>query len=97
MYSLFYFINNKQDSSEHLTLLLQTKALLDLFIDARKISSIPFYQLTRDEIKSLREVWLSLLADLSVAMLKEHQLRNDMKASLSTVTDSVRQNFAISM
>jgi len=85
------------DSSEHLTLLLQTKALLDLFIDARKLSSIPFYQLTRDEIKSLREVWLSLLADLSVAMLKEHQLRNDMKASLSTVTDNVRQNFVISM
>ena len=78
-------------------MLLQTKALLDLFIDARKLSSIPFYQLTRDEIKSLREVWLSLLADLSVAMLKEHQLTNDMKASLSTVTDNVRQNFVISM
>ena len=70
--------------------------MLDLFIDARKLTSIPFYQLTKDEIKSLREVWLSLLADLSVAMLKEHQLRNDMKASLSSVTDSVQHNFVIS-
>eukprot|EP00486_Rosalina_sp_Unknown_P000179 CAMPEP_0201566384 /NCGR_PEP_ID=MMETSP0190_2-20130828/6130_1 /ASSEMBLY_ACC=CAM_ASM_000263 /TAXON_ID=37353 /ORGANISM="Rosalina sp." /LENGTH=355 /DNA_ID=CAMNT_0047985019 /DNA_START=123 /DNA_END=1190 /DNA_ORIENTATION=- len=84
------------DSSEHTTLLLQTKALLDLFIDARKLTSTPYYLLTRDDKMALREVWLSLLADLSVAMLKEHQLRNDMKASLSSVTASTQQNMMIS-
>ena len=49
--------------------------------DTKKLVSMPYYQLTKDEIITLREVWLSLLADLSVAMLKEHQLRNEMKLS----------------
>ena len=83
---------NTQDSSEHVSLLLQTRALLDLYIDAAKLSSIPFYQLQREEIRSLREVWLSLLADLSVAMLKEHQLRNDMKASISNIQNITANN-----
>jgi len=80
------------DSSEHVQLLLQTRSLLELYIDAAKLSSIPFYQLQRDEVRSLREVWLSLLADLSVSMLKEHQLRNDMKASLSNIQKVTNNN-----
>lgn len=84
------------DSSEHLTLLLQAKCLKEMYLDAKKLSSIPLYQLTKGEITSLREVWLSLLADLTVAMLKEHQLRDDMKASRQNYQIK-QQNLQISM
>jgi len=69
------------DSSCHLSLLLQIKKCSEMYSDALKLASLPSYQLRKDEMMSLRELWLSLLADLTVAMLKEHQLRNDMKAS----------------
>eukprot|EP01084_Bolivina_argentea_P002806 5205_1 len=73
------------DSSQHLSLLIQTRSLTEMHVDAKKLSSVPFAQLAKHEIASLREVWLSLLADLSVAMLKEHQLRNDMMESRQTL------------
>lgn len=52
-------------------------------MDAKRLSSLQIYELTKDEKYALREVWLSLLADLTVAMLKEHQLRADMTASIA--------------
>lgn len=85
------------DSSEHLSLLLVTKALAEMYNDAKRLSSLHLYQLTKEEITSLREVWLSLLADLTVAVLKEHQLRTDMKASVSSATDINAANAAMSI
>ena len=69
-------------------------------MDAQRLSSLPIYQLTKDEKYALREVWLSLLADLSVALLKEHQLRGDMTASIeipcSIAVETTQKNLQIS-
>lgn len=69
------------DSSEHTSLLLRARSLKALHSDAQRLSGM--CALDREEKHSLREVWLSLLSDLSVALLTEHGLRCDMKASTS--------------
>jgi len=74
------------DSSDHLSLLRRTSAVRELYMDAKRLSSLEIYELTKDEKNALREVWLSLLADLNVAMIKEHQLRGDMTASIAIPT-----------
>ncbi len=80
-----------QDSSEHLSLLSQTKSLKEMYFDAHKLASIPYRQLSKNDISSLREVWLSILADLTVAVLKEHQLKTDINTSKKNIISNSLQ------